>query len=353
MAAIAAVECGAALRDGGAAMRQLIDPETGLFPPLPDGKTPRLVEGLWEVGAQDNTPLKDGGPSDAASVLSPLTPSSCKSDPKAPVLALAVGTGDRPSSSGGGSSDTAPMLSRDATGAGFFFCSKCSLNKPVGELVSRGGQSTCNICVSAYSSLANRWRTCRELKVWFQAKKPEEKTAWYRKQGSSHTAGKKRTYEELTAFQRSESKAIDQSEIIDEWIPFTAYARRRALDGVSRPTAIAEFRQIVLRGDGKWVREQWHVYEYGGFKERRVQQRSATFTVAQSTGVSGAEQLEELLSGAAKLQANFMANIDGRASHNPALQSSDAPVVPRKDGADFSLGPAVEPLLHLMRGEVF
>ena len=49
--------------------------------------------------------------------------------------------------------------------AGFFICFKCRLQKQLIVVQARGNQQWCGSCVSAYSSLAGRWKSQKNLRL--------------------------------------------------------------------------------------------------------------------------------------------------------------------------------------------
>ena len=136
---------------------------------------------------------------------------------------------------------------------GFFFCVMCEMNKPLNELQIRNGKSCCFPDVNSYSSLCNRWKTHRALKQWFKAMQHNEKVAWYRKQQECHMRGAKRSFDMIQGVQYSRKEAYQSDVTMDNWIPFHVFIRLKSLEGMTRVAASAEFRHIVMKGEGQYT----------------------------------------------------------------------------------------------------
>ena len=134
--------------------------------------------------------------------------------------------------------------------AGMFWCRKCLMNQQVAVMQTRGNIPICSMCVNAYGSLSGRWRTNRQLKVWWQALKEPAQAEWYRRQHKVAERGQRRSCEDMGTVLYSETVATYNQFSRDSWIPFSVYIRNKFMEGVERTLAARMFLDVVRSGNG-------------------------------------------------------------------------------------------------------
>ncbi len=179
----------------------------------------------------------------------PITPRAEQDSQSGSQMASELGQLVSPPSILSASSTSTQLVHAGLTPQGYFYCVKCRINKPLAELQMRSGKAICCKDVNSYAALANRWKSNRTLRTWFNALSEQQKTEWYRKHQEC-SRGVKRDFDSLNFEQFSRQEAVSSDTMLDDWIPLTIYIRRKYCEGVVRTQAIAEFRALVLAGSG-------------------------------------------------------------------------------------------------------
>ena len=166
----------------------------------------------------------------------------------------------------------------------------------------RGNTKQCEMDVNNYSSLVNRWKTNKSLKLWWSGLTPAAKTAWFRKE-QTHCAGRKRSFDEV-AFEESASRLEVNSRMGQHLqIPIRVYIRNSFLEGIPRNIAIQKFSEIVSnqRELCTYENNEWHVPDYGGILSQNGTLLENGWTSAKKVcDVRSTDQLHELMASANK-----------------------------------------------------
>ena len=214
----------------------------------------------------------------------------------------------------------------------------------------RGSLSVCSSDVAAYSSLVARWKSQRSLKSWFQGLSDHDRIAWYRKQ-QNHTAGKKRTFEDMQYTEQDKQSIVSSSLDQDCWVPFGIFARNKFLEGVDRNRAGAEFRALVQSGQGRFRRGQWHVLDYQGFKEESGSVKEGAVITSRSASVQDHEQLVDLQCGGASLLKSYRQNLETSSSSALVAVPADVPITFQNQAQEFGVQPIFNPMPTAMANE--
>jgi hypothetical protein len=219
-------------------------------------------------------------------------------------------------------------------------------------MVMRSNQKICQPCVNSYSSLANRWKTNKNLKLWWASLGEVGQADWYRKQhGSSNM---KRKFENIGYSESSSHSDERTKHAVGDMIPLNIFIRRKTLEGLSAAMATQEFQRLVddKHTLAEFTRGQWHVPDYQGLQRKTGETDSTMYKISRGGAVDNLEQLSEYLASAEQQSANMSRHLE-QASELLAPPPPPSAVKITGDIRDQpTIKPVEQPMLELARREV-
>ena len=167
----------------------------------------------------------------------------------------------------------------------YFHCCTCNLQQPLSKMRVRGLQKICAPDVNNYAALANRWRSNKKLKLWWNNKTLTEKTQWYRDE-QNHCAGSKRDFSTV-GYEEGQSQKAKQTRLAKlDHIPLAVYIRHKFCEGTQKAQAIQMFEEYVKENPSLCVYEnkQWHVPDYSGITTSVGESNSSGYHVSRGAG---------------------------------------------------------------------
>mmetsp|Transcript_91675 Transcript_91675/g.238956 ORF Transcript_91675/g.238956 Transcript_91675/m.238956 type:complete len:766 (-) Transcript_91675:142-2439(-) len=176
-----------------------------------------------------------------------------------------------------------------------FLCSQCGKTLPISMGFAKGAQMWCFKDNASYNALQVRWTKVAALKQWWKSLSPEQKRAWFNKW---QVMSGKRNFDEILYSESQTTGADDMLDVIDRWLPWSAYLR----EGLMRPGATEmqlqlEFQEAVnnRRHQCKFVLGEWCVPVFAGLERRQRARTSVEATTSrQATGIDDVHRLQQL-----------------------------------------------------------
>ena len=106
-----------------------------------------------------------------------------------------------------------------------------------------------------------------------------------------------------------------------------------------------------LRIEGRFLRGQWHVYDYGGFQEASGTQNRAGIAVCRTAHPEGRDQLAQIVADGNRHIQGFLTNQEQAARALPQLMLPDNPVPDQSAGRSFTMAHAVNPFQEVLATE--
>eukprot|EP00928_Gymnodinium_smaydae_P098559 TRINITY_DN9190_c0_g1_i1.p1 TRINITY_DN9190_c0_g1~~TRINITY_DN9190_c0_g1_i1.p1 ORF type:complete len:706 (+),score=107.13 TRINITY_DN9190_c0_g1_i1:195-2120(+) len=222
---------------------------------------------------------------------------------------------------GGAKASVTSIVAVGSAKPGFFFCGKCKLEKPCTELSSR--PNTCTLDNASYKAIAQKWKSQRSLKVWWDKMSDEDKVAWFRKKQEA-PPGTKRTFDEVTYAEQSVDAMRDTEREAEHFETYDVFFERQLLRGNTPQWIEAKWKEEIEAPDSEAIfrRNQWLLPRFTGVYRYQDVEHTEQMCVDRSARVTSSEQLRALQTNGRQLMQQY------RATQQPTqMRRIEAPFV--------------------------